>query len=95
MSGPCLFIGMWYIRPNYSGTLPKFGDFEVARILILEDIYSHIVPITAKEGKFLFGETEDDFCDDRRHVMYDLQKRGNSMLTQLSKLDNFSKFEMQ
>ncbi len=86
---------MWYIRPNYSGTLPKFGDFEVARTLILEDIYSHIVPITANEGKFLFRLTEDDFCDDRRHVMYDLQKRGNSMLTQLSKLTNFSNFEMQ
>ncbi len=72
---------MWYIRPNYSGTLPKFGDFEVACILILEDIYSHIVPITAKEGKFLFGETEDDFCYAERYVMYDLRKRRNSMLT--------------
>ncbi len=86
---------MWYIRPNYSGTLPKFGDFEVARILVLEDLYFHIVSITAKEGRIKYGVKEDHFCHGERHALYSLQKRGNSMLTQLSKLDNFSKFEMQ
>ncbi len=63
MSGPCLFIGMWYIRPNNSGKLPKFGDFEVAGVLVLEDLYSHSVPITAKEGKIKFGVTEDHFSN--------------------------------
>ena len=86
---------MWYIRPTFSGKLPKYGEFEVARVLVLEDLYSHIVPITAKEGKIKYGLTEEHFCHAERHVLYGLQRRGNSMLTQLSKLDNFSKFEMQ
>jgi len=86
---------MWYIRPDYSGRLPNYGEFDVARVLVLEELYSHIVPITAKEGKIISGATEDHFCHAKRHVLYDLQKRGNSMLTQLSKLDNFLNFEMQ
>jgi len=46
---------MWYIRPNYKEKLPRFGEFDIARVLVLEDIYSHIVPITAKEGKIEYG----------------------------------------
>ena len=78
-----------------SWKLPKYGDFEVARVMVLEDLYSHIVPITAKEGKIKYGLAEDLFCDTRRQIMYDLSKRETSMLTQLSKLTNFSNFEMQ
>ncbi len=86
---------MWCIKPNHTGKLPKFSEFDVACVLVLEDLYSHIVPITAKEGKFLFGVTKDHFCNNQRHVMYDLSKRGNFMMTQLSKLTNFSNFETQ
>ena len=86
---------MWYIRPDYDEKLPRFGEFDIARVLVLEDVYSHIVPITAKEGKIEYGWTEEHFCHAERHVVYSLQPRGNTMLTQLSKLDNFSKFQLQ
>lgn len=86
---------MWYIKPNYSGKLTKFGEFDRARVLVLEDKYSHIVPITAKEGRIKFGETEDHFCNPTRHVIYDLNKRGNLMLTQLSKMENLSNSKIQ
>ena len=52
---------------NYKGKLPKFGDFDVAHVLVLEDQYSQMVPITAKEGTIQFGVTEDQFCDPRYH----------------------------
>ena len=76
--------------PNYIGKLPKFGDFDVACVMVLEDLYSHIMPITAQKGKNQFGVTEDHFCDPRYHAMYDLSKRGNSMSTQMSKLTTFA-----
>lgn len=47
---------MWYILPNYKGKLPKIGDFNVACVMVLEDLYSHIILITAKEGKFSLGQ---------------------------------------
>ncbi len=47
--------------PNFREKLKKFGDFYVARVMVLEDLYSHIVPITAKEGKIQCGVTEDHF----------------------------------
>ncbi len=82
--------------PFHRNVLYKnLGEFDVARVLVLEDLYSHIVPITSKEGKIKYGVTEDHFCNTQRHVMYDLSKRGNFMMTQLSKLTNFSNFETQ
>ncbi len=63
VSGHCLFTGMWYTMPSNIGKLPKFGYFDVAHVMILEDQYSHIMSITAKEGKIQFGLTEDHICD--------------------------------
>ena len=40
-----------------------FGDFDAAHVMVLDDQYSHIMPIVAKEGKNWFGVTEDHFCD--------------------------------
>ncbi len=86
---------MWSFKSDYTGTLPPFGDFDVTRSIVFEDQYPHIIPITAKEGKIQYGPKEDKFCDSMHHAVYDLSTRGNSMLTQLSKLRTFAKFEMQ
>lgn len=86
---------MWSFKSDYTGTLPPCGDFDVSRSFVFQDQYSHIIPITAKEGKIQYGPKEDQFCDSRYHAVYDLSKRGNSMLTQLSKLSIFAMFEMQ
>ena len=66
-------------------------------MLVFEDQHSHIIPITANEGKTqLGGGKEDHVCDWRYHAMYGLSKRAdNSLLKQLSKLATFAKFEMQ
>ena len=90
VSGHYLFIGMWYIMSNYRGKLPKFVDFDVACVMVLEDHYSQILPITAQEGKI---QTEDQFCDPHYYAIYDLSKKENSMSTQLSKLTTFANFE--
>ena len=63
--------------------------------MVLEDQYFLIVSITAKEGQNQFRVTEDQFHDPQYHALYDPSKRGNSMLTQLSKLTTFVSFEMQ
>ena len=54
---------MWYILPNYKGKPPTFGHLDVACVLVLEDQYSPIVAIIAKEGKIQFGVTEGQFCN--------------------------------
>ena len=84
---------MLCIMPNYTGKLPKFVVFDVAHVMFLEYQYSHIVPIIAKEGKIQFGVTEDQFCDPQYHPIYDLSKRGTSILSQLSKLMSFANFK--
>ncbi len=84
---------MWYILPNYKGKHPKIGDFNVACVMVFEDLYSHIILITAKEGKIQSRLTENHFCDSRYHALYDISKKGNSILTQLSKLTTFANFE--
>ena len=65
-------------------------------MLVFQDQYSHIIPITAKASKTAWGLKENHFCDKKHHVMYDLGKRAfNPLLKQLSELTTFSKFEMQ
>ncbi len=65
-------------------------------MLVFEDQYSHIIPITAKEDKTQWGDKEDHFCDRRYHAEYSLSKRAyNSLLKQLLKFTTFAKFEMQ
>ena len=86
---------MSYVLPDYSGKLSPYGYFDQSRILILEEKYSHIIGITAKEGRLKFGDKEDTFCDARFHAVYNLGKRGDSLLMQLSKLTIFTKSEMQ
>ncbi len=86
---------MSYVLPDYSGKLSPYGYFDQSRILILEEKYSHIIGITAKEGRLKFGDKEDTFCDARFHAVYNLGKRGDSLLMQLSKLTIFAKSEMQ
>ena len=61
--------------------------------MVFEDQYTHIISITAKEGKTQWGDKENQFCDSKYHEMYGLSKRGdNSMLMQLRKLSTFAKF---
>ncbi len=86
---------MWSFKSDYTGSLPPLGDFDVTRSFVFQDQYQHIIPITGKEGKIQYGPKEDRFFDSMYHAVYDLSTRGNSMLTQLSKLSTFAKFEMQ
>jgi hypothetical protein len=86
---------MWTFRSDYTGSLPPLGDFDVSRSYVFQDQYSNITLITAKEGKIQHGPTEDKFCDSRYHVVYSLGTRGNSMLTQLSKLSTFAMYKIQ
>ena len=51
------------MKPSHTGKLSKFDDFDVAHVLVLEDLYSHMVRITAKKGRIKYGVTEEDFCN--------------------------------
>ena len=83
-------------KSDYNGALPLVGDFDVSGMMVFEDQYPYITPITAKEGKTQWGLKEDHFCNRKYHVMYGLSKRGdNSMLMQLRKLSTFAKFEIR
>ena len=95
VSGPSLFLGMWYVKPSYDGKLSRSAFFDRARVMVLEDQYSYVTALTAKEGKIRFGAMEDSFCDPRYHAKYCVSRRGDSLLTQLSKLQLFAETELQ
>lgn len=42
VSGHCLFIGMWYIIPNYYGILSQFNEVDKIQVIVLNDQYPHI-----------------------------------------------------